>query len=25
VGTLEGEATVLDMDDFELAVRLTKA
>jgi isoleucyl-tRNA synthetase len=25
VGTLEGEATVLDMDDFELAVRLVKA
>jgi isoleucyl-tRNA synthetase len=25
LGTLEGEATVLDMDDFELAVRLTKA
>jgi isoleucyl-tRNA synthetase len=25
VGTLEGEATVLDMDDFELAVRLIKA
>jgi isoleucyl-tRNA synthetase len=25
VGNLEGEATVLDMDDFELAVRLVKA
>jgi isoleucyl-tRNA synthetase len=25
VGKLEGEVTVLDMDDFELAVRLTKA
>jgi isoleucyl-tRNA synthetase len=25
VGTLEGEVTVLDMDDFELAVRLVKA
>ena len=25
VGILEGEATVLDMDDFELAVRLVKA
>ena len=25
VGTLEGEATILDMDEFELAVRLSKA
>ena len=25
VGNLEGEATVLDMDEFELAVRLIKA
>jgi isoleucyl-tRNA synthetase len=25
VGNLEGEVTVLDMDDFELAVRLVKA
>jgi len=25
VGKLEGESTVLDMDEFELAVRLIKA
>ena len=25
VGILEGEVTILDMDDFELAVRLVKA